>query len=85
MRQVSALTNIDTLAVADRLPSLGLPARVVWGEADRFQKLTYGRRLAAALGTTLQTIPGGKHFTPEDHPHRIAAAINDLLASRETR
>jgi len=79
MRQVSALRTRDTLAVADRLPSLNLPARVVWGEADRFQKVHYGRRLAADLRTTLQTVPGGRHFTPEDHPDRIAAAINDLL------
>lgn len=85
MRQVTALRTADTVAVADRLPSLRLPARVVWGEADRFQKMTYGRRLAADLGTTLQTIPGGRHFTPEDHPDRIATAINDLLDAREAR
>lgn len=82
MRQVSALRVEDTIAVADRLPSLGLPSRVVWGEADQFQKVEYGRRLAADLGTTLQPIPGGKHFTPEDHPEVVAAAVNELLAPR---
>jgi len=82
MRQVSALRVEDTLAIADQLPALGLPARVVWGEADQFQKVEYGRRLAADLGTTLQTIPGGKHFTPEDHPDAIAAAVNELLVPR---
>jgi pimeloyl-ACP methyl ester carboxylesterase len=81
MRQVSALDVRDTLAVADRLPGLGLPARVVWGAADQFQKVAYGRRLAAALGTELQAIRGGKHFTPEDHPDAVAASVNDLLAS----
>jgi pimeloyl-ACP methyl ester carboxylesterase len=80
MRQVRALRVEDTLAVADRLPSLGLPARVVWGDADQFQKIDYGRRLARDLGTELQPIPGGKHFTPEDHPETIAAAVNELLA-----
>lgn len=78
-RQVSALRVEDTLAISDRLPSLVLPARVVWGEADRFQKVSYGRRLAADLGAPLYTIPSGKQFTPEDHPDRIAAAINDVL------
>ena len=82
MRQVSALRVEDTLAIADQLPALGLPARVVWGEADQFQKVEYGRRLAADIGTTLQTIPGGKHFTPEDHPDAIAAAVNELLVPR---
>jgi pimeloyl-ACP methyl ester carboxylesterase len=84
MRQVSALRVEDTIAVADQLPSLGLPARVVWGEADQFQKVEYGRRLAADLGTTLQPIPGGKHFTPEDHPEVVAAAVNELLAPGHT-
>ncbi len=82
LRQVSALRVQDTIAVADQLPSLGLPARVVWGEADRFQKVKYGHRLAADLGTTLRPIPGGKHFTPEDHPEVLAAAVNELLAPR---
>lgn len=80
MRQVSALDPQDTLAVVPRLPTLGLPARVVWGAADRFQKVDYGRRLAADLGAELDLIRGGKHFTPEDHPERIAAAVNDVLA-----
>lgn len=79
MRQVTALDAQDTIAVADRLPSLGLPARVVWGEADQFQKVDYGERLAADLGTELTRIPGGRHFTPEDHPEEVAAAVNHLL------
>lgn len=85
MRQVSALNAQDTLAVADRLPALGLPARVVWGEADQFQKVEYGRRLADDLGTDLQPIRGGKHFTPEDHPEAIAEAVHDLLAALGSR
>lgn len=79
MRQVSSLRVEDTLAIADQLPSIQLPARVVWGAADPFQKIEYGRRLATDLGTTVQPIPGGKHFTPEDHPETLAAAINELL------
>ncbi|TFV59561.1 alpha/beta fold hydrolase [Geodermatophilus sp. DF01-2] len=79
MRQVSSLRVEDTLAISDRLPSLGLPARVVWGEADGFQKVGYGERLARDLGTTLRRIPGGRHFTPEDHPDVIAAAVDELL------
>lgn len=53
----------DTLAVQDALPSLGVPARVVWGVADPFQ-VESGERFAGDLGTTLRRIEGGKHFTP---------------------
>lgn len=80
MRQVAALDVQDTLDISDRLAGLKLPARVVWGEADAFQKIRYGERLAADLGADLIRIPGGKHFTPEDHPRDIADAINSLLA-----
>jgi hypothetical protein len=58
----------DTIAVGDRLASLGLPARVVWGTADQFQKLDYGARLAADLGTTLTRIEGGSTSPPRTTP-----------------
>ncbi len=79
VRQVQALDVHDTLAVADRLPDLDLPARIVWGEADQFQKLEYGERLARDLRAPLRRIPGGKHFTPEDHPDVIAEETGALL------
>ena len=47
-RQVSALDVNDTLRVAGRLEHLDVPARVVWGLADQFQRARYGERLARA-------------------------------------
>lgn len=79
-RQVRSLRTRDTLAVAGRLSRLDVPARIVWGTADQFQKLRYGERLAADLRAPLRRIEGGRHFTPEDHPGVIAAAVNDLLS-----
>lgn len=80
IRQMRALHTRDTLAVADGIPRLrGIPARVVWGMADQFQKAKYGARFASDLGVALDPIEGGKHFTPEDHPDRIAAALQSLV------
>lgn len=80
VRQMRSLDPSDTQAVAPALPALGVPAAVVWGAADRFQKLDpYGRRLAGDLGASLDEIDGGRHFTPEDHPGRVAAAIESVL------
>jgi pimeloyl-ACP methyl ester carboxylesterase len=84
-RQVTALDVRDTLAVQDRLPSLTVPARVVWGVADRFQKVEYGERFARDLRTALRRIEGGKHFTPEDHPDVIAEEIRSLAAEVAAR
>jgi hypothetical protein len=66
------------VAISGRPASLGLPARVVRGTAVQFQKLGFGERPAADLGTTLTPVGGGKHVTPEDHPE-VAAAIDELL------
>ena len=80
LRQMRALDCRDTEAVASLLPRLEVPAALVWGVADRFQELDpYGRRLAADLGASVDEVQGAKHFTPEDHPERVAAAITGLL------
>jgi pimeloyl-ACP methyl ester carboxylesterase len=78
-RQVTALDVRDTLRIADRLPDLDVPSRIVWGLDDQFQKAVYGQRLARELHARAIGIPGGKHFTPEDHPDVIASTIRELV------
>lgn len=85
VRQVESLNVQDTLAVADDLPKLEIPARIVWGAADKFQKIEYGERFARDLAASLHRIEGGKHFTPEDHPDVLAREINQLLADARER
>lgn len=80
IRQVKALNVRDTLAVADALANLRIPARLVWGAADQFQKIKYGERFARDLSAPLHPIHRGRHFTPEDHPQIVADEINRLLA-----
>lgn len=82
VRQVRSLDVRDTLAIADRIPELDVPARVVWGAAA-VQSIGYGYRLAYELRCSLDRIEGGKHFTPEDHPDRVANAVNSLLEELE--
>ena len=80
IRQVRALHVGDTLAAAADVPLLrGTPARVIWGAADQFQKVEYGARFAHDLAVPLERIEGGKHFTPEDHPDRVAATLQSLV------
>lgn len=50
----------------------------IGGRATSCQEVRYGERLASVLGTQLQRISGGKHFTPEDHPDAIATAITEV-------
>lgn len=79
VRQARSLDTRDTLELADRLPRLDLPARVVWGASDPFQSIEWGRRLARDLGTDVRAIDDGLHFTPEDHPEVVADAIASLI------
>lgn len=79
IRQAVSLDVEDTLSISGRLSALGVPARLVWGEADEFQKVEYGRKFARDLDAPLHLIPGGKHFTPEDHPDIIAEEIMKLV------
>ena len=79
IRQVRSLKVDDTLAIADQIPNLHLPAHLVWGAADQFQKIGYGYRLAYELGAPIERIEGGKHFVPEDHPEEVAAAVDALV------
>lgn len=78
VEQIRSLRTADTLEIAPRLPTLDLPAAVVWGADDRFQKIGYGERLAAALKAEMTVVRGGKHFVPEDHPDAIADAITSV-------
>lgn len=41
--------------------------------------MRFGERFARDLGTELRRIPGGRHFTPEDHPQEVARGIQDLV------
>ncbi len=81
VRQIRSVRTSDTASTAAQLPTLGIPARVVWGVADPFQKIEYGERFARALDAPLTRIEGAKHFVPEDHPEPVAAAINELVAT----
>jgi pimeloyl-ACP methyl ester carboxylesterase/protein-disulfide isomerase-like protein with CxxC motif len=80
IHQMRSLDVEDTLRVQDELSSLDVPSRVVWGMADQFQEAQYGERFAWDLGTTLRPIEAGKHWTPEDHPGEVAAAVREVLA-----
>lgn len=85
VRQIRSLDVGDTLAVQDRLQGLDLPAALVWGAADAFQKIEYGERFARDLAAPLERIQGGKHFTPEDHPDEVARAVRHVLAGLRDR
>lgn len=76
--QLRSLDVNDTMAIAGNLPELRLPAAIVWGEADPLGMVS-AERLAADLGAPLHRLARARHFTPEDHPDAVAAAVGLVL------
>jgi pimeloyl-ACP methyl ester carboxylesterase len=66
----------DLLEVSTRLGRFTKPVLLLWGTADRFFKLDFARRLAAAFpDARLVEIDGGRTFLPLDEPERVADEI----------
>ncbi|GAA2801208.1 alpha/beta hydrolase [Saccharopolyspora taberi] len=77
--QVRHYDSAPTERVAPLLRTLRMPVRILWGEDDRWQPLSYARRLAADIpGAELVTVPGAGHFLMEDRPRRVVEEIGQL-------
>ncbi|HVE79297.1 MAG TPA: alpha/beta hydrolase [Gemmatimonadaceae bacterium] len=81
MEHLLALDPADTEALTPRLKELMAPTAIVWGAHDPFLPTTLARRLQESIsGATLDLLADGRHFTPEEAPERIGAALTQLLA-----
>jgi pimeloyl-ACP methyl ester carboxylesterase len=81
MEHLLALDSSETTAVATRLKEIVVPTSIVWGRYDPFLPFALGQRLQQAIpGATLDVVPNGSHFTPEDAPARVGDALTALLA-----
>jgi len=80
VRNARAMDPRITEEVAPRLAEIGVPAHVVWGRKDPFQKVRWAARLRDAIpGATLTVLDGG-HFLPWDAPAEVAREIRALAA-----
>jgi pimeloyl-ACP methyl ester carboxylesterase len=77
MRAMDKATMLDAAA---RLPSLGIPSLVAWGQADRFFSQELGQRLAAVLpNSRLEPIADARTFVSEDAPDALADLIRGFV------
>jgi pimeloyl-ACP methyl ester carboxylesterase len=75
-RFLKAIDKRDLLDVSTRLGQFAKPVLLVWGEADRFFKVTLAERLSNAFpDARLVRIDGGRTFVPLDYPERVADEI----------
>jgi len=65
------------------LRSLCMPAAVIWGDRDPYSPLTIGLELSRLLPCAKFTrLSGVDHFSPEQSPDLVAAALLQLLSRR---
>jgi pimeloyl-ACP methyl ester carboxylesterase len=83
-RFVSNVRPKELADVRTRLDGFGKPVRIVWGAADGFFTLDYGKRLRDAFGTNaeLVEVPGGRTFLSLDEPDRVAEEIRAVSYAR---
>jgi pimeloyl-ACP methyl ester carboxylesterase len=81
LEHVRSLSSDPTELLAPLLPTLAVPAAVIWGARDPFLKLEYGERPANDIpGAELTVIERASHFSPVDAPVEVADALLRLLA-----
>jgi pimeloyl-ACP methyl ester carboxylesterase len=82
---IKVLKGIDpkyTIEAAEKLQSWDKPAMLAWAVEDRFFKLSFAERLAAAIpGATLEKIEDSYTFVSEDQPERLAELIGTFAGS----
>jgi pimeloyl-ACP methyl ester carboxylesterase len=82
-RFMAGIRPDDLLDVATRLPAFPRPVRLVWGDADRFFRLDFARRLVEVFpDAELTTVPNGRTFLPLDEPDAVADAIGSVEFGR---
>ncbi|MCI2419906.1 alpha/beta hydrolase [Saccharopolyspora sp. K220] len=78
--QVRHYNSTPTQRTAPLLKTLTMPTRIVWGAEDRWQPVSYAKRLAEDIpNAELSIIPDAGHFPMEDNPTRVIAEIQTLI------
>jgi pimeloyl-ACP methyl ester carboxylesterase len=80
VRNFMQLDEEDTDEFAPLLGSIDVPVLVVWGEEDAWLPVAVSERVASAIpGARRVVLPDAGHFSMEDAPTDVAAALTDFL------
>lgn len=78
---IDRLTRAHDPVLDDRLSEVRTPTLLLWGEADRWIPLSFGRRFHRGIpGSELVTYPGVGHVPMEESPARTARDADAFLA-----
>ena len=78
--QLRAMHDPAVAVIGAELGRITQPTAIVWGQRDPYLPVALAYRLQRAItGATVEIVEGARHFTPEDAPECVAAAIAQLL------
>ena len=78
--QLRSMHDPAVAAIGAELGQITQPTAIVWGQRDPYLPVSIAHRLQRAIsGATVEIVDDARHFTPEDAPERVAAAIAQLL------
>lgn len=76
-----AFWPLGETGLARRLPRIGCPTLLLWGEEDRIVPRAYAERFAAGVAgpATLRTVPLAAHRPELDRPGEVARHVIDFI------
>ena len=82
LRKVAQFDETETKQFEPLLSTMTTPVLVLWGERDAWLDPGIARRLQAILpNAQLNILPEAGHFSPEDTPEPLAAALLDFFTA----
>jgi len=82
LRNIAKLDERDTAEFEPLLSTMTTPARVIWGQQDRWLDPSISAELVALMPhADLVQVPNAGHFCMEDDPARVTAAMTTFLAA----
>lgn len=84
VRNAAALNTNLTTEITPLLPRLDIPALILWGEDDLFQRIEYGERLARDIpNAQLVRIADARHFVMLDQPEQVQQEVSAFLQTEQ--
>lgn len=86
LRNASALSVNQTMALVDRHGSVSAPTMILWGMDDPWQKSEDGKRLSNEIpGALFKPLIGASHWVPQDAPEEFTTALLEFFANAANR